>query len=231
MGAFFCDGSNFRRVPPKTFADLAIFSAYMAPLIPDEIPSRFASGTTVKFHRSFGDYLASDGWTYTFYANGASAIFNQAATTNPDGQSFDIVIPASKTQVPAGRYQCAERLVNTLTSEVVDPNDDTIEILIEADVATASAGAFISHIERTLAVIEAAIEERLSADLESYQIAGRQVTKIAAKELLWFRGHYRSKLFQLQNPGRLGSTAKVAFTIEDDPGVRPTWVDVTGLDR
>jgi len=66
----------------------------------------------------------------------------------------------------------------------------------------------------------------------SYQIAGRAVVKIPAKDLLWFRGHYRSKLFQLQNPGRLGSTVDIAFTNEPEkPTYPPTWVDVTGLDR
>jgi hypothetical protein len=205
----------------------------MPPIIPDEVPSRFAAGTTVKFHRSFDDYLASAGWTYTFYANGATAIFNVPATTNPDGESFDIVIPAATTaSIAAGRYQCAERLSNSGTGEVADPNDDTIEILIEASVATASAGAFISHVERMLVVIEAALEGRLSDDLMSYQIAGRAVVKIPARDLLWFRGHYRSKLYQLQNPGRLGSQVVIAFTNEPErPTYPPTWVDVTGLDR
>jgi len=203
------------------------------PFITDEVPRRFAAGTTVKFHRSFDDYLASDGWAYTFYANGASAIFNVAATINADGQSFDIVIPAATTaSIPAGRYQCAERLTNSGTGEVVDPHDDMIEILIEAAVATAAAGAFISHIERMLVVIEAALEGRLGADLMSYQIGGRAVVKIPPKDLLWFRGHYRSKLFQLQNPGQLGSTVAIAFTNEPErPAYPPTWVDVTGLDR
>jgi hypothetical protein len=83
-----------------------------------------------------------------------------------------------------------------------------------------------------LTVIEAALEGRLSSDLVSYQIAGRAVVKIAPKELLWFRGHYRSKLFQLKNPGRLGSPVVVAFTNEpEEPTFPPTWVDVTGLDR
>src|SRR5580704_17655143 len=104
----------------------------MPPIIPDEVPTRFAAGTTVKFHRSFQDQLASDGWTYTFYANGPTTIFNQVGTTNADGQSFDIVIPASKTAVPAGRYQCSERLVNSSTGEVVDPSNDMLQLTIES---------------------------------------------------------------------------------------------------
>jgi hypothetical protein len=204
----------------------------MPPLIPDRVPTRIVAGTTVKFHRGFDEHPASDGWAYTFYANGASNVFQIAATINPDGDSYDIVIPVSLTaSIAPGRYQCAEVLVNAGTGETIHPSKDMLELLVEANVATASAGAFISHIERTLAIIEAAIEGRMTADLETYQIAGRSISKIPIKELFWFRGHYRSKLFQLQNPGRLGSPVLIAFTSEfEDPGWPPTWVDVTGLD-
>ena len=198
----------------------------MPPIIPDKVPKVIVAGATVKFHRAFGDYLASDGWGYVFYANGAANIFQIAATVNPDLGSFDIVIPASLTApIAAGRYQCAEVLTNTGTGEVVHPNDDMIELWVEANVATASAGAFITHIERMIVIIEAALEGRLTADLETYQLAGRSISKIPAKELLWFRGHYRSKLYQLQNPGRLGAKAVVAFTIEDDEQNGPDHVD------
>jgi len=212
----------------------------MPPIIPDEIPVEIAAGTTVKFHRSFGDFSASDGWTYKFHANGPTTRLDVPATINADGQSFDVVIPAnvsalttpSVASLPAGRYQCAERLTNTNTNEVVDPNLDSLQLNVEADVSTAPAGAFISHIERTLAIIEAAIEGRLTADMETYTVGGRAISMIKAKELLWFRGHYRSKLFQLKNPGRLGAPVEVAFTGEPaKPTYPPTWVDVTGLDR
>lgn len=205
----------------------------MPPIIPDEVPTKLVAGTTVKFHRSFDDYPASDGWSYIFYANGAANKFQIAATTNPDGASFDIVIPASLTaDITAGRYQCAEVLTNSVSAEVYHPSNDLLQLLVEANIATANSGAFISHIERTLVIIEAALEGRMTADLENYQLAGRSVSKIPIKDLFWFRGHYRSKLFQLQNPGRLGSQVAVAFPVGDDSrqNFPPTWVDVTGLD-
>ena len=203
----------------------------MAPAIPDEVPTVIVAGTTVKFHRVFDDFPPAD-WGYTFFANGASNIFNQDGTPNPDGDGFDIVIPASKTaSVAPGRYTVAERLTNPTSGEIVHPTRDLQQLMIEANVATASAGAFISHVERTLAIIELALEGKLSDDIVSYQIAGRAVVKIQPKELLWFRGLYASKLYQLQNPGSLGPTAAVSFSTEpEDPILPPTWVDVTGFD-
>lgn len=202
----------------------------MPQIIPDEVPTIIVAGTTVKFHRSFDDFQASDGWAYTFYANGAANIFNQPATTNPDNNSFDIVLAASLTaNVAPGRYTVAERLSNSGTGEVVHPTNDLQQLLIEGNVATASAGAYISHVERTLAVIEAAIENRMTSDMLSYQIAGRSVVKILPKELFQFRGYYRSKLWRMQNPGKLGSPVLITFRNEpEDPTFPPTWVDVTG---
>lgn len=203
----------------------------MPPVIPDVVPKLFAAGTTVKFHRSFGDYPASDGWTYIFFAVGATQNFQQPATINPDGQSFDIVISATTSNVPAGRYTCGERLTNTITSEVVDPNDDQIILNVEQNIATAAAGAYISHIERALPIIEAAIEGRLTADIENYNIGGRAVSKISIAELRKTRGQYRAALHRLKNPGRLTEPVYVAFTLEpENPSYPPTWVDVTGLD-
>jgi hypothetical protein len=203
----------------------------MPPIIPDEVPTIMVAGTTVKFHRSFDDFQASDGWGYTFYANGAANIFNKAASINPDGNSFDIVLDASLTaSIAPGRYTVAERLSNSITSEVVHPTRDLQQLLIEGNVATASAGAYISHIERTLAVIEAAIEGQLTTGMLSYQIAGRSVVKIQPKELLQFRGYYKSKLWRLQNPGQLGAPVLITFSNEaEDPTFPPTWVDVTGV--
>jgi hypothetical protein len=200
----------------------------MPQLIPDEVPTIIVAGTTVKFHRSFDDFQASDGWAYTFYANGALNVFNKAATTNPDGNSFDIVLDASLTaSVAAGRYTVDEVLIKG--SEEFHPTRDLQQLLIEGNVRTASAGAYISHIERTLAIIEAAIENKLTGDMLSYQIAGRSVVKIQPKELFQFRGYYRAKLWRMQNPGRLGAPVLVTFQNEpEDPVFPPTWVDVTG---
>lgn len=202
----------------------------MPPIIPDEVPTIMVAGTTVKFHRSFGDFPASAGWAYTFYANGASNIFNQPASVNPDGNSFDIVLAASLTaSVAPGRYTVDEVLINSGTSEEVHPTRDLQQLLIEGNVRTASAGAYISHVERTLAVIEAAIENRMTSDMLSYQIAGRSVVKIQPKELFQFRGYYRAKLWRMQNPGQLGAPVLITFRNEpEDPTFPPTWVDVTG---
>jgi hypothetical protein len=219
----------------------------MPPYIPDEVPRLFAAGTTVKFHRSFDDYLASAGWTYVFHMNGGSppTKLDVPATINPDLQSFDIVIPAnvsaltnpSVASLPPGRYTCAERVTNSGLGEVDDPRDDELEINVEADVSTAPAGYYISRIENELAAVNATILERLSSDLQSYQVTsgaggGRALVKTPLKDLYQIQGRLRASLWQLKHPGQLGSPVYIAMTNEpEDPTYPPTWVDVTGLDR
>ncbi len=212
----------------------------MPPIIPDEVPERIAAGTTVKFHRSFDDFPASDGWTYAFHMNGVGTVIHLPATINPDGQSFDVVLPANVSSIstpsvaslPAGRYTCAERLTNTGSGEVVDPSLDQIIVNVEADVSTATAGAFVSDVERDLAAVNALIANRLQSDLQSYQIAGRTVAKLDFHELRKLRGELKFKLWQLQHPGQLGPPVVIAFTNEpEQPTFPPTWVDVTGVDR
>ena len=48
-----------------------------------------------------------------------------------------------------------------------------------------------THAEIMLAKIEAVLEGRITADIENYQIAGRQITKIPIAELLVLRDRYR----------------------------------------
>jgi hypothetical protein len=223
--------------------------------IPDEVPRLFASGTTVKFHRTFDDYLASDGWTYVFYMNGGDLTttppqltkLTVPATINPDGQSFDIVIPANVSAItvptfsalPKGFYTCAERVTNATLDppEVDDPRDDEIQVEVEKSVAASAAGDYISQLEKELAAVNAVILERISADLQSYQVTsgsggGRAVVKTPIEQLKKLQGNLRNRLWRAKHPGQLGAQVLIAFTNEpEEPTFPPTWVDVTGLDR
>lgn len=50
-----------------------------------------------------------------------------------------------------------------------------------------------THAETMLAKIEAVLEGRIDSDVESYSIAGRQITKIPVNELLVLRDKYRAE--------------------------------------
>jgi hypothetical protein len=202
----------------------------MPPIIPDYIPSVFVAGTTVKFTRQLADFPPGQGWNYTIYFNGANSIFNKAGVAQADGSFLVTIDPADTASITPGAYRYAERVTNG--SEVYDVVGDELIVTVEPNLATAPAGAFLTHAEKTLSVIEAALSGRLTADLESYQIAGRAVTKIPIKELRELRGWYAAEVARAQNPGTLGTPIfQVQFDVESEREYPPTWVDVTGFER
>ena len=104
-------------------------------------------------------------------------------------------------------------------------------IIIEPDAATSPAGTFQTFEERTLAVLEAAISGNLTGGIQSYQIAGRAVSKYQMAELMNLRGLFRAAVWRQQHPGKLGIPFKAEFTAQEESKFPPTWVDVTGLGR
>src|SRR5262249_59534035 len=92
----------------------------MAPLIPDVVPEKFAAGTTVKFKRSFGDFPASQGWTYAIYFNGALNTFNKTGAAQPDGGFLVTLDPTDTASVNPGIYRYADRVTNAGTGENYD---------------------------------------------------------------------------------------------------------------
>ena len=201
----------------------------MPPIIPDQVPTSFPAGTTVKFSRSFGDFPSSV-WTYSIFLNGLTAKFSKAAVAQADGSFLVTFDPTDTASLPAGAYRYSERVSNVGTGEKYDLTGDALITNIEANVETSAAGAFVTFEERTLAVIEAALAGNLSAGIQSYQIAGRAVSKYTPKELFSMRGMLRAAVWRIQNPGRLGVPYKTVFTTEDDEtSLPPTWVDITGF--
>lgn len=177
------------------------------PTIPLVFPPFFTAGTTFKLDRQFRDYPAAD-WTYTLYLAGYS-VLNQAATADADGITQHIVIAASATAaLLPGSYRYIGRLSAT-DGEVFDIEEG--QIVVQADIATQVAGDAVTHAEKTLAVIEAAIGGRLTKDIEHYSIAGRSVSKIPISELVKLRGTYAALVWKQNNSGSLMTPIKVVF--------------------
>lgn len=51
-----------------------------------------------------------------------------------------------------------------------------------------------THAETMLAAIESVLEGRITADVEAYTIAGRQITKIPIADLLVLRDRYQAEV-------------------------------------
>lgn len=178
-------------------------------------PGQMVAGDTESYIRSLADYPASAGWGYTIYFAGP-VNFNVAST--PSGDDFPVTIAATVTAaLAAGNYPFIERVKkgseeHTVGTGVLDLLPNLAATGIDAR----------THEEKTLAVIEAALSGRLTSDIQSYQIAGRAVSKIPIAELMKMKGYYRAIIHRTKT-GDIGRDVQVTFGNPDTAG------DVSGF--
>lgn len=170
------------------------------------MPERFPAGTTVEYTRTFADFTPAGGWALRLHLAGASVLSKSAA---PSGDSFVVTLTASETaKLAAGTCRWVERVTHG-DGRLLDVASGSV--VVTADLAAARAGDLQSWEEKTLAIVEAALAGRLTSDIESYQILGRAVSKIPAKDLLRLRGELRATVSAQRNRGRTGRVHRVTF--------------------
>src|SRR5262249_49015217 len=153
---------------------------------PTSLPSIFTCGDTLAFTiNAPPDHLASDGWTLGYSLNlpGSTSTpitFNASAS----GDNFAVsVAPSTTDDWAAGDYIWHSFL--TKSSDRYQYQSGAIQL--QANPAAAFGG---THASRTLAIIEAALENRLPRGLESYSIQGQQIIKIQLNKLFELRAYY-----------------------------------------
>lgn len=174
------------------------------------MPSEFSAGTTQAIRQSWTDYPASDGWACNLYLAGASVPTAIAATT--DGDDFIVTIPATLTTklggFNAGLYQWQMRVTKDEETHLVESG----RVTVTPNLAEATANEHQSWLERTIVVLRAYIENRSTAGVDTYSVAGRAVSKWSVSEASNLLAHYESQLARLQNPTAPFRTVLVSFT-------------------
>ncbi len=172
------------------------------------LPEAFPAGTTVVYRRRFTDYPADAGWTLKLHLAGASVLTVTAAA---DGTDFLMTIAASDTAgaFTPGLYKWVERVSN-VAGEVYEVAAGVITI--SSNLAEATDGSEQEWVERAIVALKAHIDGRLSAGMESYQIAGRAVSKIPLKEAVALLSTFESRLGRLKNPDFVTRPVLVSFT-------------------
>jgi len=175
------------------------------------MPESLTAGTTYKFSQGWTDYPANAGWTAGIYIAGA-AVTRAPITGTPNGSYFDFVLSAAAlASFPSGNYQW--QIIVAKAGESYIAASGVLRVL--PNVAQATAGSLLTWAERTLPIVEAAIEGRLTADVQSYQINGRAVTKIPIGELLNLRAKCVGIIRQEQHPGEFITNVQTNFKRPD----------------
>lgn len=178
----------------------------MARTVPMTEPTVLTAGSSWQWDRSFAEFPAGEGWVLAYHLRGPGALDTEAAEIVASGDTFQVRIPASRTGIEAGTYRLAGYV--SLNGERHQVHNTLVSVF--PDVSGAD-DAGLSHAEKTLALIEAAIEGRIPADAETVQINGRAITHIPVAELVKLRGSYRSLVWRERNPGQIGPSVKVRF--------------------
>lgn len=184
------------------------------PQVPTRFPPFLTAGTSFKVDRIFASYPTTE-WKYTLLLAGAQ-VLQKDADADADGVTFHIVLTPANTQSlnPSGGDPLAYTFVERMTA--LDSSGEIWDvaagrIMVNPNLAVAAAGDLVSHEETTLGIIEAALEGRLTADIENYSIAGRSVSKIPVRELIQLRGVYRRLVWKQRNPGKNSTPVDVTF--------------------
>lgn len=202
----------------------------MAIPIPSVEPLAFAAGESVQWTRTFANFPPTDGWTLTYYFAGLDT-FQVAATTS--GAGYAVLIHSWDTSgKPAGTYRWTayveQGTPETASFQRYPVADGELQLTI--NIATAKPGDFQTHEERTLAIIVAALENRLTAQIEDYMIAGKSVKNIPIVQLSRLRVDYAWAVWYQRHQGNVGADVAIAFLPPGgglgpaEPVTLPAWL-------
>lgn len=171
-----------------------------------EIPDTITAGTTVRYTATRSDYPASSGWTAKLYVSGASVTGGQDGVASGAAFIFTLT-PAITAPLKPGMYQWSE--IYTKAGEQYVGASGTLTVV--ANIAAAGAGDMLTFEQRALIIVQAAIEGRLTSDMEAFSIAGRAVTKISMPDLMRIRRELRAEVKSQTNPGRFMEEVRFSF--------------------
>jgi len=186
---------------------------------PEGEPKEVVVGDFIQWKRSdLTDYPTSEGYTAEYVARitggGSNEIkLPQSASSTDDYYLFTIDSDTSASFI-TGLYHWQLELTQTSSGNriVVDTGD--FQAIPDMDNNQADPRI---HAEIMVAKIETILEGKADADVSSYSIAGRSLTKMSFNELVEARDYYRREIVKHNNDELIkkgkknGSTIKVRF--------------------
>ena len=153
-------------------------------------PLVLVSGDTVKFTRSLGAYLASDGYSLAYEGIGGGSKIEWISTVNADGKSHDINIAAEDTAgYAAGDYELNGFAINAATGERFQFYFGNLTISLNAQAAQGDA-VVTTHAQRMLASLENTLERMAQHDLNDSSTEGVEFRRKKLEEVRQQRDHY-----------------------------------------
>jgi len=194
-------------------------NAFDPALAPEGEPSEIVVGDYVQWKRSdlVADYPPAD-FTASYIARitgGGNTEILITGTNYNSGEAYLFTAASSITaDFTAGDYHFQLEIVRNSDGNRIVVDRGAFTAIVDLDVGGADPR---THAEKMLTKIEALLEGRADADVQSYSIAGRSLTKMTPDELVKWRNYYRSEVLLLKQKDdiKLGrkspTTVKVRF--------------------
>lgn len=167
----------------------------------EQIPSSLTAGDTWDFRLTFADYPASAGWVLALYFRGVGTL---TAAGVAEGDAHRVTIPASgdgSSDIAAGTYVWLARA----TKDGAAYTAQSGTVVVQANPATAAAGALQSEAERMLPIVRAEIRARLTGSGSGHselQVHSRALKLFTLEELRTYEKELVAELARTQH-GRL----------------------------
>ena len=182
---------------------------WLTKVIPTCEPDILRAGDTWKWTKALAEYPPSEAWVLSYSIRGASVLLDADVVVTPGVSNYAVAVAANKTApLLPGTYQWAAFVTKAGERFTADEG----VLVVERNLSTAAAGDALSHAEKALPIIEAALAGRLTADIESYQINGKAVVKISIPDLKKLRKQYRTEIWRQRNGNKLGPQHLTTFT-------------------
>ena len=172
-------------------------------------PSTITAGDSLAWSRTLTDYPASAGWTLHYGAACTSPVANALtfdATVAADDTSYQVTIAPEQTAAwLPGRYLWSAFVTRSApTAERHTLFRGEFQVLPDP-AATAVA---LGHAQRSLTLIEAALEGRIPRGLEETTIDGQQISRIRILDLHALRQKYRLEVMELERAASAAAGVK-----------------------
>lgn len=183
----------------------------MARAVPWGVPTDLVAGDSWAWNVRLPEFPPSEGWSVVFSFGGQDNNQDVQAAVSPNGLHYEVRQgPAFSEDLSPG-----PRIVAGYATKGTEGQPDherfrfytgTVRVHANLD----QVDQQLPFARRALQAIEAAMEGRLTKDLESFQIAGRTINKIPIAELRKLRGFYRAELNRKAR-GKLLRSLRVRF--------------------
>lgn len=172
------------------------------------VPARLTAGDSDSIRLSFADVSPGDGYTLTLRIVATSGKIVEMTATEETSSFLFPIATTDLADLPPG--VASWTISAAKTGERLTLDHGVIQIDPDPENSASAGSSKLAHIERVIAACEAAIEGKMTDDVQMYQLPGGvTVSKMSMREVRETLAAYKARRRRILNGGR--------------PSIREVW--------